>query len=104
MAETGADIVEGLDPPSAGGDTDLREAKRRVGARVCLKGNIDAVHVIRPGPAEQVYRTCREALEAAGPDGYILSTEQIPRDTPIEHVLAMVQARDDMAVKESRRD
>jgi hypothetical protein len=31
----------------------------------------------------------------AGPEGYILSTEQITRDTPAEHVLAMVQARDD---------
>jgi uroporphyrinogen decarboxylase len=104
MAETGADIIEGLDPPSAGGDIALRDAKRRIGARVCLKGNIDAVHVIRPGPAEQVYRACREALDEAGPGGYILSTEQITRDTPIEHVLAMLQARDDMTVKTARRD
>ncbi len=97
MSQTGADIIEGLDPASAGGDVVLGDAKRRVGKRRCLKGNLDAVHVILPGPAEEVYRVAREAIEAAGPGGFIFSTEQIPRGTPREHVLAMVQARDDAA-------
>jgi uroporphyrinogen-III decarboxylase len=95
MAETGADVIESLDAPSAGGDIDLREAKRRVGHRVCLKGNIDAVHVIEPLSPDEIYSACVQAMLDAGPEGYILSTEQITRDTPAEHVLAMVQARDD---------
>jgi hypothetical protein len=34
-------------------------------------------------------------MKKAGPNGYILSTEQITRDTPRENVLAMVNARND---------
>ena len=54
VADTGADIFESLDPPSLGGDVDLADAKRRIGDRVCLKGNLDAPGVIAPGPAEAV--------------------------------------------------
>lgn len=97
MAGSGADVIESLDAPSSGGDTELAEVKRRVGHKVCLKGNLDAVHVLHPGPPEKVHQACMEALRAAGPNGYILSTEQVTRDTPAEHVLAMVQARDDFA-------
>lgn len=95
MVETGADVIESIDCPSAGGDVELKDAKRRVGGQVCLKGNIDAVHTIEPGPPEVIYDACIEAMKDAGPDGYILSTEQITRDTPGDHVLAMVKARDD---------
>lgn len=99
MADTGADVIESLDAPSAGGDIELSEAKRRIGSRVCLKGNIDAVHVIEPGGPEVVYAACMKVLEDTGPEGYILSTEQITRDTPAEHVMAMVQARDDYSAR-----
>jgi len=100
MAETGADVIESLDTFTAGGDIDIADAKQRVGDRVCLKGNIDAVHTILPGPPEKVYNACMKALHEAGMNGgYILSTEQITRDTPKEHVLAMIQARDDFSKK-----
>gem|GEM_PF-662815 len=95
MADTGADILESLDAPSSGGDIVLADAKRRVGHRTCLKGNLDAVHVIAPLDAEEIHAHCLRAMQDAGPAGYILSTEQVTRDTPREHVLAMVQARDD---------
>ena len=95
MAATGADVIESLDAFSAGGDLELKDAKARVGRLICLKGNIDAVTVIARQTPEQIYKKCIEAMQDAGPDGYILSTEQITRDTPPEHVLAMVQARDD---------
>jgi uroporphyrinogen decarboxylase len=95
MADTGADMIESLDMKSAGGDIDLADAKKRIGDRICLKGNIDAVHIIEPGPSERVYNECIEAMKKAGPNGYILSTEQITRDTPRENVLAMVNARND---------
>jgi len=95
MTKTGADVIESLDAHSSGGDIDLKDAKQRVGDNVCLKGNIDAVHVIEPLKAEEIYAICTEAMHNAGPNGYILSSEQITRDTPSEHVLAMVQARND---------
>ena len=99
MAETGADVIESLDALSSGGDTELSDAKRRVGKKTCLKGNIDAVHVIEPLSSEKIYEACMKALNDAGPDGYILSTEQITRDTPAEHVMAMIQARDDYSAR-----
>ena len=95
MADTGADVMESIDAFSSGGDMDLKDAKQRVGDRVCLKGNIDAVHVIAPLTPEEIYDKCMEAMQDTGPNGYILSTEQITRDTPASNVLAMVQARDD---------
>lgn len=99
MAATGADVIESLDAFSSGGDIELKDAKRRVGGKICLKGNIDAVHVLEPLSPERIYDICIQALNDAGPDGYILSTEQITRDTPAEHVMAMLQARDDYSAQ-----
>lgn len=99
MAATGADVIESLDAPSAGGDVVLKEAKKRVGNNVCLKGNLDAVHLLEPGSADKIYEAATQAMYDAGPDGYILSTEQITRDTPREHVFAMIQARDDFTTR-----
>ena len=99
VAETGADIFESLDPPSLGGDVDLADAKRRIGDRVCLKGNLDAPGLIAPGPARAVYDQCIGCMNAAAPGGgYILSTEQITPHTPPEHVHAMEQARRDFTL------
>ena len=99
MTATGADVIESLDAFSSGGDIELKDAKKRVGGRVCLKGNIDAVHVLETLSPEKIYEICMQALNDAGPNGYILSTEQITRGTPIEHVMAMLQARDDYSSK-----
>lgn len=94
VAQTGARIFESLDPPSLGGDVDLADAKRRVGDRVCLKGNLDAPGVIHPGPADAVYDKCMECMRAAAAGGgYILSTEQVLPATDPEHVFAMRRAR-----------
>ncbi len=98
MADTGADVIESLDAISSGGDIDLKDAKKRVGRRVCLKGNIDAIHVLAQLSPREIYNVCSQALNDAGPAGYILSTEQITRDTPPENVMAMIQARDDFKV------
>ncbi len=102
MAASGADVIESLDAFSSGGDIELADAKRRVGSQVCLKGNIDAVHVIMQQSPEKIYESCMQSLRDAGPEGYILSTEQITRDTPGENVFAMIQARDDYSAKMKR--
>jgi len=99
MVATGADVIESLDAFSSGGDIELKDAKKRVGSQICLKGNIDAVHVLEPLSPEKIYDVCMQAMKDAGPNGYILSTEQITRDTPVEHVMAMLQARDDYSAK-----
>ncbi len=73
LAETGTDGVDTLDPPPLG-DVDLADAKRRVGARLFIKGNIDSVALLRDDQAG-VRQRALAALQAGMPGGgYILST------------------------------
>jgi hypothetical protein len=73
MAETGADGIETLTPPEAGGDTDLEDAKRRVGSRVCLRGGFNQ-HFPVGRSADEVEKEVRRCLDAAARGGgYILA-------------------------------
>ena len=74
LAETGTDGIDTLDPPPLG-NVELADAKRRIGGRLFIKGNLDAVNTMLRGTPEQVYADARRRLEAAMPGGgYILST------------------------------
>ena len=46
LAETGTQGVDTLDPPPLG-DVDLADAKRRIGSRLFIKGNMDAVALLQ---------------------------------------------------------
>jgi len=48
MVEAGVSGIECLDPPPLG-DVDLEDAKKRVGGRVFIKGNLDPVNVLLRG-------------------------------------------------------
>ncbi len=73
LAETHTDGVDTLDPPPLG-DCDLADAKRRVGARLFIKGNMNAVALLSDS-ADQLRARALAALEAGRPGGgYILST------------------------------
>jgi len=89
----GADIVETLTPPPVG-DVDLAEAKRLYGDRVCLKGHVDLLYVIKEGTPELIEETVRRAIEIAAPGGgFILGTSDSIRDgTPAENVRAYFAA------------
>ena len=67
MSEMGVDATEPLEPPPFG-DVDLREAKRLVGDRMLLSGNIPSQEFWRTTPA-QVRDWVREAISAAAPGG-----------------------------------
>ncbi len=74
MAETGIDGLDTLDPPPLG-NVDLGEAKRTVGRRLFLKGNMNPVALLAATEPEQVAAEARRCLEqAATGGGYILST------------------------------
>jgi len=74
MAESGVDGIECLDPFPLG-DVDLKEAKKRVGSKFFLKGNIDSVNVLLRGSDEKIDQTIIKCLEDGMPGGgYILST------------------------------
>ncbi len=70
-------------------DVDIGDAKRRIGDRVCLMGNVDPVNTLLLGRPEDVECEVREIVEAAGPTGLIVSTsDQTARDTPPENLEA----------------
>jgi len=87
MSETGAEILE-LDSV-----VDLATAKRTVGRKVCLQGNIDTTRMLMGSPSE-VFMQARKCIDATGEGGgFILSSGcEIPLDAPHENVKSMVEA------------
>ena len=74
MAGSGASGIECLDPPPLG-RVELEDAKRRVGGRIFIKGNIDPVHVLLAGDPGSVRADSLRRVAAGKPGGrFILST------------------------------
>ena len=93
IASCGADVLETLTPPPVG-DVDLAEAKRRIGDRVCLKGHVDLLYVIKHGTPQLIEHTVREAIRIGAPGGgFILGTsDSIREGTPLQNVRAYFEA------------
>jgi uroporphyrinogen decarboxylase len=74
MVDAGPDAIETLTPPgaSSGGDIELRDAKRRVGNRVCLMGGFNEKVLVSDDPEDvrQEARRCLDAAKEGG--GYVL--------------------------------
>lgn len=93
IADAGTVGLEPLTPPPLA-DADLAAAKRHIGDRVCLKGNLDPVHVVVRLSPEEVGAETRRCLEIGSPGGgYILSVADcmVP-GTPIENMRAIAEA------------
>jgi uroporphyrinogen decarboxylase len=90
LEETGTDGIDTLDPPPLG-DVDLADAKRRVGGRLFLKGNVDPVGTVLLGTPEAVLADARRRIEVAAPGGgYVLSTAcSVPPGAPPENVMQL---------------
>ena len=74
IADMGPDAMETFTPPSLGGDTDLREAKARIGERVCMIGGFDQWHFFQGCTAEETRQAVRRCFEEAGDSGgYVLA-------------------------------
>jgi len=88
FAATGAEIYE------VDSKIDLGEAKRRIGDRVCLIGNLDPAGALMSAGPDEVRREAEECLAAAPDgDGFILGTGCfVAWDTPLENLRAMVRA------------
>ena len=93
MAGSGASGIECLDPPPLG-SVDLADAKRRIGGKVFIKGNIDPVNVLLSGSTELVRADALRRVATGKPGGgYILSTAcSIAPRTPRENVLVLAAA------------
>ncbi len=86
-AETGADLVE-IDHKA-----DLAIAKRTIGNRVALIGNVDTVTELLEGTPECVRGASQRCIDqAGGGSGFVLGSGCIvPRHTPLENVIEMVR-------------
>ncbi|MBC8401128.1 MAG: hypothetical protein H8E14_06530 [Candidatus Marinimicrobia bacterium] len=75
------------------GNVDLLEAKRLIGNKLCIKGNLNTTEFMLRATPKQVEERCKHAIDAAGADGgFILSTgDQCGRDTPIANLMKMVE-------------
>jgi uroporphyrinogen-III decarboxylase len=73
IADMGPDAMETFTPPGMGGDTDLREAKRRIGDRVCMIGGFDQYHYLIGCTPDETRAAVRRCFDEAGSSGgYIL--------------------------------
>ncbi|MFQ6013950.1 MAG: uroporphyrinogen decarboxylase family protein [Anaerolineae bacterium] len=102
-AQTGADIV------AIDAKVNLGLAKRKIGSKVCLIGNMDPVQTLLFGSVEDVEKEVRQCISIAGPGGgFILGSGcEVPIDTPPQNIEAMVRVAREyeypLSVKPSRR-
>jgi hypothetical protein len=94
IAGMNPDAMETFTPRGMGGDTNLAEAKRRIGDRVCMIGGFDQFHFLKGCTSEETRREVRRCFDAAGGGGgYILS----PSDHFFEADLPLLEAFADEA-------
>jgi uroporphyrinogen decarboxylase len=94
IIEAGVDVLVGVDPVM-GKDTELRALKRAASRRLCLWGGVNGFLTVERGTREQIDLAVRGAVEALGPEGFILSPVDNVRDASAEvwaHVLDFIDA------------
>jgi uroporphyrinogen decarboxylase len=86
MLGSNADIFD-LDSP-----VDLAAAKAAIGDRVAIRGNVDTT-LLAMRTADDVLAATIDLIERVGPGGWIIGSGcEIGHLTPVENVIAMVQA------------
>jgi hypothetical protein len=91
----GVDCLHPLEAPPLG-DVTFAEAKRRIGARVCLEGNIQ-IGDLYAGKTEDLVAQVRHNQRVTGGQGYILCPTASPHttvltDLTVRNYLAMIEA------------
>ncbi|HHY98332.1 MAG TPA: hypothetical protein GX509_06300 [Firmicutes bacterium] len=77
---------------SVGPGLDIVKAKEAVGSKICLIGNLDPINILERGRPEEVRAETQRILEVARGGGLLFNTgEMVPRATPEENILAMVE-------------
>jgi uroporphyrinogen decarboxylase len=85
MAKSGADVL------SVDWNTDLAEARRKLGRRVALQGNVHPAILL--GPENGIRRAARECVEKTGGAGHILNLGHgILPTTPVANAKAFVES------------
>ena len=81
----------GIDALHLAPEIDIGEAKRRVGDRLCLIGNMHQLQTLLHGTPEDVVAEVRDRIEVLGAGGgYILApAHMLQADTSPENIVAM---------------
>ncbi len=85
----------GISNFSIDNEEDLEDAKKMMGDKVVLTGNVPPVDVLYLGVRADINKSVKESIRKGydSPKGYILSTGcQIPMNTPIEKVEMFMEA------------
>jgi uroporphyrinogen-III decarboxylase len=89
IASMKPDAMETFSPEAMGGDTILKEAKKRIGDKVCMIGGFDQFHFFTGCSEKETRNEVRRCFEAAGESGgFILS----PSDHFFEADLKLIKA------------
>jgi hypothetical protein len=93
LAESGASGIECLDPPPLG-DVDLADAKKRLGKKCFIKGNIDSVNMLLNKSRQEILKDAKERIEIGKKgSGFILSTAcSIAPRVPKENIEVLYDA------------
>ena len=92
LADMNPDALETFTPPEMGGDSDLKQAKNRIGDRVCMIGGFNQFHYFNDCTPAQTRREVRRCFEAAGAGGgYILAPSDHFFDADLELIRAFAE-------------
>lgn len=81
--EAGFDVLIGIDPIQ-GTHTDMPEMRKKLAKEVATWGGVSGAVTVELGIEDEVRAAVREAIEALGPDGFILSpVDNITVDEPL---------------------
>jgi len=82
------------------GDNDLAEAKRVMGDRVCLLGNLDQLRFLKVATPDEVAAKTRDIVRVGKPGGRYLfaASDFLEKGTPLDNVKAMLRAAEDAGV------
>lgn len=86
-ATLGCEIID-VDGPTV----PMREARRAVGSEQVFCGNLDPVRSVHNGTAESIREELRECHLEAGPHYIAAAGCEIPRETPLENLEAIVNS------------
>ena len=94
--ELGMSIWETVSEPPQG-DNDLAEAKRVMGDRVCLLGNLDQLRFLKTATPAEVDAKAREIVRIGKPGGryFFAASDFLEKDTPLANVKAMLRAAEE---------
>ena len=81
--EAGIDVLIGIDPVQ-GTYTDMPKVREELAGKVATWGGVSGAVTVELGEEEEVRAAVREAMDALGPDGFILSpVDNITVDRPL---------------------